>query len=74
MKPAPKIPLVYRLAGLAAALLIGFYFLQFYVAGKKFASAVAALSRMSADRASAAPAAPSEPGVVPVAIIPEKKK
>jgi len=73
MKPAPKIPLIYRLAGLAAALLIGFYFLQFYVAGKKFASAVAALSRMSADRASAAPA-PAEPGVVPVAIIPEKKK
>jgi hypothetical protein len=72
MKPAPKIWWPYRVAGLMAALLIGFYFLQFYVAGKKFAGAVAALSRMSA--APQQQEAPHEPGVVPVKIIGEKKK
>jgi len=74
MKPAPKIPLVYRLVAFAAALAIGLYMLQIYVFGAKFAGAVAALSRMADEPKPAPFAGPSDPGMVPVMIIKEQPK
>jgi hypothetical protein len=82
MPPAPKIPLPYRLAALAVALMLGLYTLQFYVFGAKFAGAISNYARLSEKQAAAAEAAahkppprPSEPGVVSVQIIgtPAKK-
>ena len=70
MRPAPKIPWPYRAAALVAALLIGGYFLQIYVAGVKFAGMVARVYHSSPAEA---PPAPSEPGVVSVKIVGEKK-
>ena len=78
LKP-PKVPWLYRVAALALAIGIGFYTLQFYVAGKKFADAVANYARMAAlqDAAPHKPAGPdfkNEPGVVPVMIVPKKEE
>ena len=79
MLTAPKVPLRYRVAALAVALLIGLCVLQFYVAGAKFAGAVTNYLRVAAQieaaQAKHKPAPPdmkNEPGVVPVAIIPQK--
>ena len=77
MLTAPKVPLRYRLAALAIALVIGACVLQFYVAGAKFAGAVTNYLRMASqlEAAKQKPAQPewkNEPGVVPVSIIPQK--
>jgi hypothetical protein len=78
LKP-PKVPWLYRVAALVVAIGIGFYTLQFYVAGKKFADAVTNYARMAAlqDAAPRKPAGPdfkNEPGVVPVMIVPKKEE
>jgi len=85
MLTPPKIPLTYRLAALALALVLGAFVAQFYVAGAKFAGALTNYARLAAQQAAAAEAAearkrapqkPSEPGVVSVQIIgtPDKDK
>jgi len=78
MLQPPKIPLPYRLAALAAALMLGLYTLQVYVFGAKFAGAISNYARLSAQYAAVSaprkPVAPSEPGVVPVQIISSDKK
>jgi hypothetical protein len=73
MRSAPKIPALYRIAALVVALMIGLYLAQFYIAGAKFAGAVANLARMSKG-----PSQPAEitaaPDLVPVMILAEPKK
>ena len=80
MLSAPKVPWRYRVAALLVALAIGACTLQIYVFGAKFAGAVTNYLRVASqiEAAKAAkhkPAPPdmkSEPGLVPVAIIPQK--
>ena len=84
MLKAPKVPALYRAIAFTVALAIGACTLQIYVFGAKFAGAVTNYARMSAKQAAEDDARakarawqqsqPSEPGVVPVMIIPDKKK
>ena len=81
MLKAPKVPALYRAIAFTVALAIGACTLQIYVFGAKFAGAVTNYARLSAKQAAEADArakavrkAQSEPGVVPVMIIPDKKK
>ena len=79
LKP-PTVPWRYRLAALTVALMIGLSTLWIYQFGAKFAHAVTVYAQMAAQQAAqqaaqkhkpAAPDMKNEPGVVPVAIIPQ---
>ncbi len=79
MLTPPKVPLRYRVAAITVALAIGLCTLQVYQFGAMFAHAVTVYARMAAQQAApkhkpAAPDMKNEPGVVPVAIIPQQDK